>query len=191
MQVTCTKFEAACRQLNEAISLFFADHDPLAVRTLAAAAHGLLADLVEHDQPDGSWRSHLVESSGLSKKEALAAINSVQNFLKHADRDPNAHLNFDEEENDHIIFIATLECGELGGPLTTAMQAFQIWYLASYPDRIGVETELVVKSRSAFTGIDKLTREKRLASGLNFLTSAIVKYGDGFIRKKKPQKKGD
>jgi hypothetical protein len=23
MQVTCTKFEAACRQLNEAISLFF------------------------------------------------------------------------------------------------------------------------------------------------------------------------
>lgn len=39
MQVTCTKFEAACRQLNEAISLFFADHDPLAVRTLAAASH--------------------------------------------------------------------------------------------------------------------------------------------------------
>ncbi|MBC3383419.1 hypothetical protein [Pseudomonas sp. SWRI179] len=186
MQVTCTKFEAASRQLNEAISLFFADHDPLAVRTLVAASHGLLADLVEHKQPDGSWRSHLVESSGLSRKEALAAINSVQNFLKHADRDPNAHLNFDEEENDHIIFIATLECGELGGPLTTAMQAFQVWYLASYPDKIGAETVLVKKSRSAFPGMDKLAREERLDAGLNFLASAITKYGDSSIRKKKP-----
>lgn len=187
MKVTCTKFEAASRQLDEAIALLFADHDPLAVRTLAAAAHGLLADLVEHKQPDGSWRSHLVESSGLSRKEALAVINSAQNFLKHADRDPNAHLNFDEEENDHIIFIATLECGELSGPLTTAMQAFQIWYLASYPDKIGAETDLVIKSRSAFPGLDKLAREERLAAGLNFLTSAVATYGAGSLRKKKPQ----
>lgn len=187
MKVTCTKFEAASRQLDEAIALFFADHDPLAVRTLAAAAHGLFADLVEHKHPSGSWRSHLIETSGLSKKEALEVINSAQNFLKHADRDPDAHLCFDEEENEHVIFTAALECGELGGPLTTAMQAFQIWYLARYPDKIGAESELVIKSRSAFPNLDELTRENQLAAGLSFLTLAIASFGAGSPTKKKPK----
>jgi len=33
------------------VGLLLADHDPLAVRTLAAAAFGLFADLVEHLKP--------------------------------------------------------------------------------------------------------------------------------------------
>jgi hypothetical protein len=67
MKVTCSKFEAASRQLDEAIRLLLADHDPLAVRTLAAAAFGLFADLVDHLRPDESWRSQLIEDSGLKK----------------------------------------------------------------------------------------------------------------------------
>src|SRR5690242_20601667 len=137
MNVTCTKAQAATRQLDEAITLLFADHDPLAVRTLAAAAHGILADLVERKFPGESWRSKIVEGSGLSKKEALAALNSAQNYLKHADRDYDGELSFEEEENDHVIFVATLECGTLGHRLSFAMQAFQIWYLAANPDKIG------------------------------------------------------
>lgn len=174
MKVICTKFEAASRKLDEAITLFFSDRDPLAVRTLAAAAHGLFADLVEHKHPNGSWRSHLIETSGLSKKDALEVINRAQNFLKHADRDPYAYLSFDEEENEYVIFTASLECGELGGPSSTAMQAFQIWYLAMYPDKIGAESELVITSRSAFPSLDKLTREEQLAAGQTFLTSVIA-----------------
>lgn len=165
MQVTCTKFDAASRQLDGAIKLLFADYDPLVIRTLTAAAHGLFADLVEHKHPDGSWRSHVLQDSGLSKKE----LNSTQNYLKHADRDPNTELSFDEEENDHLIFLATLECGELGGPLTLFMQAFQIWYLASYPEQLGTETEHVKKSRGELPSLEKLSREQRLSAGLAFL----------------------
>jgi hypothetical protein len=183
MQVTCTKFDAASRQLDEAIVLLFADHDPLAIRTLAAAAHGLFADLVEHKHPDGSWRSHVIQDSGLSKKDALAALNSAQNFLKHADYDPIAELRFDEDENDHVIFVATLECGELGGPLTSFMQAFQIWYLASYPEKLGTETEHVKKSRGALPGLEKLSREQCLSAGLAFLESVRTQYGDGPLKK--------
>ncbi len=183
MQVTCTKFDAASRQLDEAIALLFADHDPLAIRTLAAAAHGLFADLVEHNHPDGSWRSHVIQDSGLSKKDALAALNSAQNFLKYADRDPNAELSLDEEENDHVIFVATLECCELGGPLTPFMQAFQIWYLASYPEKLGIETGHVRKAMGALPGLEKLSREQRLANGLVFLESVRAKYGDSPRRK--------
>lgn len=68
MQVTCSKFEAASRQLDEAIGLLLADHDPLAVRTLAAAAFGLFADLVEHQKPNESWRSSSSRARGLIEK---------------------------------------------------------------------------------------------------------------------------
>jgi hypothetical protein len=68
----------------------------------------------------------------------------------------------------------------LGGPLTTAMQAFQIWYLARYPDKIGTEAEQVIKSQSAFPRLADLTREEQLAAGLEFLNSAIAAFGAGY-----------
>lgn len=177
MKSTCTKPQAATRQLDVAITLLFADYDPLAVRTLAAAAFGVLADLVERKLPGGSWRTKIIEGSGLSKIAAIGVINSAQNFLKHGDRDPDAQLELDEEENDHLMFIATLECGELGYPLSLDMQAFQIWYLAMYPDKIGVETQPVITSRQAFPDFDSLTREERLRRGAEFV--ALVKQRRG------------
>ena len=176
MIVTCSKAQAANRQLDEAIILLFAGHDPLAIRTLAAAAHGILADLVEHKEPGGSWRAKLIQDSGLSEKDALAVLNSSQNYLKHANRDPNAELSFDEEENNHVIFVATLECGQLGHPLSFCMQAYQIWYLASYPEKVGTDTELVKKSRSALPGLSELQREESLARGAEFVEQMRPKY---------------
>ena len=169
MKVTCTKHQAAIRQIDVAIALLFSDYDPLAIRTLAGAAHGILADLVESQAPGGSWRSKAIEGSGLSKKVALEIINGVQNYLKHADRDPDSNLSFEEEENDHLIFVATLECGELAHSLSTNMQAFQIWYLASYPEVVGHETDLVRSSQVAFPDLGTLSRETRLMRGAQFI----------------------
>lgn len=176
MKATCTKPQAAIRQLDVAIALLFSDYDPLAIRTLAGAAHGILADLVEKQAPGGSWQSKAVEGSGLSKKAALEIINGAQNYLKHADRDPDSNLSFEEEENDHLIFFATLECGELEQPLSIDMQAFQIWYLASYPEVIGHETELVRKSQLAFPDLGTLSRETRLIRGAKFIEQLKIHF---------------
>lgn len=187
MQVTCSKFEAASRQLDEAIGLLLADHDPLAVRTLAAAAFGLFADLVEHAKPDESWRSRLIQDSGLDRKQALAVIHNAQNFLKHANKDPYAQLSFDESENEELIFIATLDCGELDGPLTTAMQAFQIWYLAINPGKLGADHDFTLKASSAFQDLPTKSRKKQLAAGLNFLHLMFGKYGRGSYQPRNAQ----
>jgi len=95
MKINCTKADAATRQLDEAIILLLGGRDPLAVRTLAAAAYGILAALAEFKLPGGSWRTKVVEDSGLPKNDAYAVLNSAQNFLKHADRDSTAELSFD------------------------------------------------------------------------------------------------
>jgi hypothetical protein len=167
--VTCTKPQAAARQLDVAINLLFADYDPLAIRTLAAAAYGIFADLVEHKKPHKSWRSRIIKGTGLSKKEGTRLLNNVQNYLKHGVTDPEAELSFDESENDQMIFVATLESGELGYPLSLDMQAFQIWYLAAYPEQIGSEREPVLKSRRAFPDLASLSREEQLKRGAQFV----------------------
>ena len=178
MAVTCTKAEAAVRQLDVAINLLFRGGDPLAVRTLVGAAHAILADLVEHKCPGQSWRSRLIEDSGLSLKDALNVINGVSNFLKHADRDPEALLTYDEEETDHLLIFTTLECGELGRRQSIGMQAFQIWYLASYPGTLGPTHELVLRSQSAFSHLHSLPRAQKLSEGARFIDEMRRKYGD-------------
>lgn len=120
-----------------------------------------------------------MERSGLDRKEAFAVIHIAQNFLKHANCDPHEQLSFDESENEELIFIATLDCGELGGPLTTAMQAFQIWFLALNPDKLWTEHDLTLKASSAFQDLAIRTREEQLDAGLKFLHFLLKKFGKG------------
>ncbi len=177
MKVTCTKPDSAVRQLDVAIGLLFTDGDPLAIRTLAGAAYGIFADLAEHQRLGSSWRTKLIEDSGLSKKEALKLINEAQNYLKHADKDPESTLSFDEEENDHLIFIASIECGGIGHRLSFSMQAFQIWYLAMYPEKIGHEVEPVKTAVKVFPNLAEKTRPDKLALGHEFLEQVLDKKG--------------
>lgn len=176
MKIVTQKAFAASRQLDVAIELLFSDRDPLAIRTLAAAAHTIFSDLVEHKSAGGSWRNRLIQDSGLPIIQAINVLNGASNFLKHADRDPDAELSFEEEENDYLVFFATLECGELGHPLSLTMQGFQVWYLACHPEHLGESNELVQKAKSAFPSIASLDRQARLNKGAEFLPQVFARY---------------
>ena len=78
------KVDAARRQLDEAIRLWMAGRDPLAIHKLTMAAFGVLYDLAEHQ---GLLREDdplvlLLSRLGHRRFRRLA------NFLKHADKDP-------------------------------------------------------------------------------------------------------
>jgi hypothetical protein len=165
------------RQLDVAIGLLFTDGDPLAVRTLAGAAYGILADLAEDQKQGSSWRTKIIEDSGLSEKEAVRVLNAAQNYLKHADKDPNSSLAFEEEENDHLIFISSIECGGIGHRLSYSMQAFQIWYLALYPEKIGHETQPVATAKQAFPDLSTNERRAQLSLGHQFLERVLEHKG--------------
>lgn len=177
MIVTCSKRDAAVRQLDVAIGLLFTDDDPLAIRTLAGAAYGILADLAENQKQGSSWRTRILEDSGLSEKEAVRVLNAAQNYLKHADKDPNSSLSFEEEENDHLIFVASIECGGIGNLLSYSMQAFQIWYLALYPEKIGHDTQPVKTAKKVFPSLSTQERRQQLTQGHQFLESVLERKG--------------
>jgi hypothetical protein len=119
----------------------------------------------------------MIEDSGLSKKDALQVLNAAQNYLKHANRDAEATLFFDEEENDHLMFVASLECGSLDHTLSYSMQAFQIWYLALYPGKIGHETQPVQTSKRVFPDLCAKTRQEQLTLGHEFLERVLSSKG--------------
>jgi hypothetical protein len=90
--MSITKLDAATRQMNTAIELYFHELDEVSIHTLAAAAHNLLTDL-SSAAPQQTVIQRYIRPGKL--REFENAIRAPQNFLKHADRDPAATLDLD------------------------------------------------------------------------------------------------
>jgi len=164
-----TKLDAAIRQLNTAIELFFEKRDPVSVRTLVAAGGCIFSDLVEHKKPGESWRSNIVMSiPTLRPKEVYDTLNSTTNFLKHANKDPEGEHIFTEAENEDLIFMATLECGEIH-TISIEMQVFQIWYMASYPERFFEDNQPAQDAKVLLPTLASQPRETKIDFGARFL----------------------
>lgn len=124
------KLEAANRQLNFAVRLFFSCGDPVCVHTLAGAASILLADLVEHHAPSKSWDRNVQAANELSASNYFNILRNAQNFLKHARIDPKAILDFNEVETEELLILAIMNSGELQD-LSVEQSVYQLWYLAA------------------------------------------------------------
>jgi len=62
-------------------------------------------------------------------------MNTPANFLKQADKDPNAILdNVDEEVNDCLLFTSCLYHQDLGNQFTPEMLTLVCWYKALHPE---------------------------------------------------------
>ena len=87
--ITVTKIEAARRQLEVAVLLYFNDRDALAIHTLATAAEGVLETLVARAGKTTPLQDSLAAQIPPElQKTVTQAMRGPQNFLKHADRDP-------------------------------------------------------------------------------------------------------
>jgi len=76
-----TKLEAAGRQLDSAIRMFFSNEDILAVHTVSRAAFRILYDINTESDSKVALKAYI-------DKVGEKQFNETTNFLKHADRDP-------------------------------------------------------------------------------------------------------
>jgi hypothetical protein len=105
VEMKLDKEEVAVRQLDTAIRLLFHGGDVVSVHTLACAAAKVLHDLLKAKGGE-SWRDIMVASHpGMKKEQVYQTLTRAQNFFKHADKDPEAELDFDEKTNDDMIFV--------------------------------------------------------------------------------------
>ncbi len=126
------KLEAARRQLEEAIRMLFEGRDSLAIHTLTAAAHQVLADLGQGQGFGGYVRNKDLIKEG-QWAEWKGVIKEAENFLKHADNDPNGQLTLDAKITELFLIDALMLYEFLSKTVPHAFLVYRVWLLSNYP----------------------------------------------------------
>lgn len=174
-----TKIEAAERQLDTAIKLFFENVDHLSCYTLAAASREITDDLCDKRKHE-IYRSELARLGDPQKvrlsfrdeleilikpehlKEAMRLFKKTQNFLKHADKDHDQDLDdFSIKELSFVISFAIKNFVLLEKKWSPAMATFFYWFIAVNPDLMNVKEskddsflKMVTKMRKDFPDLN-------------------------------------
>jgi len=131
-RITVTKLDAAKRQLRTAIELWFADGDPVAIHTLAAAAHEIIHTLFRRKGLSG-----LMFDSPLIRNEYRADFarrtKAVATFFKHAQRDPEGELTFNPAMNEPLLVFTTYGLHLMGEPSEPPEETLMLWFMVHEP----------------------------------------------------------
>jgi hypothetical protein len=152
-----TKIDAAERQLNTAIRLFFENHDHLSSYTLAIASREIADDILAK-QSDEIFRKELERLGDATKvrmpyrermhdhikpeyhKQARELFNKRQNFLKHANKDPDGEMDdVSSKELAFVILFAASNFHLLTDRLTREMMTFLCWFGVAEPHLVRLD----------------------------------------------------
>jgi hypothetical protein len=93
-----TKMDAARRQFSAALELWFADGDPVAIHTLAAAAFEVVTQIAKHRGVKvDKLVAQIATMLSCKPEDVYRGLKVAPNFFKHADRDPEGELLFEPE----------------------------------------------------------------------------------------------
>jgi hypothetical protein len=134
-----SKLEAAGRQLDQAILLFFSGGDSVSIHSLTLNAFEISVGLARRKKGAADWLELMREdaSSALgvaSKKEFFSIFNRARNFFKHVARDAEETLpSFSEGDNDFALALTVFQFGEIA-ERTMPMWAYLVWFYATHPE---------------------------------------------------------
>jgi len=122
-----SKLDVACRQLDTAIELWFQESDPVSIHTLAASAHQIVHDIIRHR----GGRDPLFNSPYIKPGfEPIAKKHYHQhyNFFKHADRAPEASIDFDSSLSQYFIVFSLVGLEQLGIKRNLFRSIFSLYF---------------------------------------------------------------
>lgn len=134
---TLTKLEAARRQIETAVRLYFHGGDAISIHTLASAGCNVLVNLCTHR---GANSPLLLADMILTfvkpehHKKVRDKIRAPENFFKHADRDPEGSITFNPESSEFFLLEAVEAYTTLTGEVPAAFATFRMWWLIHHPD---------------------------------------------------------
>lgn len=156
------KLEAARRQLQTAISLWFSGGDSIAIHTLAFAAYEVIHAVSEKRDPN---RRDLLFDTALIKDEYRRDWNQLirreANFFKHADRDGDSVIDFNPQFAEWFIFFAILGRELCGEASTEEESAFMWWFQITRPHLLTEEGHKFIAKHLPADNVQELrTRSK-------------------------------
>lgn len=128
-----SKLEAARRQLETAVKLYSEHGDEVSIHTLAAAGYSIVRDINEHRGEPMLKDLDCYLSEDLAR-EFRRCINSPENFLKHADKDPEATGELNPRWTEALIWEASRKYCEMTGDLPKPLVSFVLWFVVNSPE---------------------------------------------------------
>ncbi len=130
-----SKLDAAKRQLEMAIRIYFQNGDPVSIHTLVAAAYNVLHALnkTKGGEPMIVKDRFVEYVKPEHHREFIDRINSAENFFKHADRDPEGVLDFNPQQSEYLLIDAVSQYFKLSGEDLPLFAVFRGWYVANNP----------------------------------------------------------
>lgn len=137
-----SKLDAARRQLDTAITLWFMDGDAVSIHTLTAAAHGIIHDLNRANKGPPL----LFDSPSFNKdmkKQAVAILKSFENFCKHADMRGHKEqtMEFDPDVTLGFMYVCLYGLEFLKIPSSPKELAMRAWIYATKPNFLNDHTK--------------------------------------------------
>lgn len=169
-EMKISKLDAAKRQLETAVRLYFSESDPVAIHALTAAGHKLLSDLNKSRTRTLSAQQPILPN-WVNKFERRS--RNAANFIKHADHDPEAVYLFDPTQTEFVLLDACYKYKDLTGGWVPALFVYAAWFWlgpgAKFVDV--TQTKSIDQFRAAFPGQTKSSFFKKvlpMASRLSF-----------------------
>lgn len=133
--IKISKLDAAKRQLETAIRIYFSDGDPVSIHTLVAAAYNVIKDVNEKR----AGKPMLVKEMMLEyvkpdyQKLIKDKLNEAENFFKHADRDHEKSIDFNPKISELLILDAVSHYYSLTGEDYPIFKIYRGWYMIINP----------------------------------------------------------
>lgn len=128
------KVDAARRQLDTSIELWFHYGDIVSIHTLACSAYQILHDINEHRKgPELLFNSLVVKDE--YRALAKSYLKKAYNFFKHADKDPDPEgvIDFNPLGTEGFIMFANIGLEYLGVKTNSIRSAFVIYQCLHKP----------------------------------------------------------
>jgi hypothetical protein len=143
-----TKIDAAKRQLHTALTLWFADGDPISIHTLAFAAYELIHVISKKRNPK---RRGLIFDSPVIKPEGQkpwnVLIKDAAAFFKHANNDPDRVLNFRPQTSELFMLFSIYGLAFCDNEMTKIQNAFILYIAWRSPKLLTDEAREVYQHR--------------------------------------------
>ncbi len=137
-----SKLDAALRQLETAVTLYFHSSDPISIHTLTAAAYNVLQGIKKHRGAGFQMFKDADMVYPEKRREFRDMLNASENFFKHADRDPTSDHEFSPDWTDFLLIDACQAYGRLTGERRPVLVAYMSWFCIRHPQYYETQPEV-------------------------------------------------
>ena len=120
-----SKLDAARRQLETAVTLYFREGDPVSIHTLTCAAYEVLRRINKGTPMIKDWMKDYIKPEYV--KEFGEKLNEAQNFFKHAGKDADQLLTFYPGESNILLLDACWTYRRVSQERLPVLGVFEMW----------------------------------------------------------------